>query len=112
MSNSADGGRDRILDGGGMTYLMTTTTTTRDAETYRKIVERVEPHAVGLIARYAGMNDQGLAITAVWESKAHSDRFTAEHLMPALHELRVDNPGSGTTVDFEAFDEFHVDPPA
>lgn len=94
-----------------MTYLITTNTP-GDAETYQKIVERVEPHAVGLIARYAGMNDQGLAITAVWESRAHSDRFTAEHLIPALRDRVVDDPGPGTMVDFDAFDEFHVAPSA
>lgn len=112
MSNSADGGSGRILDGDRMTYL-TTTNCPGDAETYLKIVDRVEPHSVGLIARYAGTNDQGLAITAVWQSKAHSDRFTAEHLMPAVRDLvgSVD-AGPGTMIEFDAFDEFHVDPSA
>jgi hypothetical protein len=88
-----------------MTYVMTTNTPHGEPDTYRKIVERVSSHADGLIARYAGMSEAGLAITTVWQSKAHSDRFTAEHLLPALREINgAPGGGPGTTIDFEAFD--------
>lgn len=39
----------------------------------------------GLEARYVGRADDGrLRIVAVWESRAHADRFFAETLGPAL----------------------------
>ena len=92
-----------------MTYLITTNHD-GDPETYRKICERIDGHTDGMIARYAGMNDRGLAITVVWESKAHSDRFAAEQLFPALHDIA--GPGHehpSTVVDFEAFETYVPD---
>jgi hypothetical protein len=87
-----------------MTYILTTNSQ-GDPETYRKITEAVEAHAHGLIARYAGMNERGLAVTAVWETKADSDRFTSEHLMPAIRDIVGDHPaGESVVVGFDAFD--------
>jgi len=89
-----------------MTYLITTNHD-GDPETYRKVCERVDRHTDGMIARYAGMNDRGLAVTVVWESKAHSDRFAAEQLVPALRDIAgVDDPGQRVVVDFEAFETY------
>ena len=87
-----------------MTYLITMNSS-GDAETFRKVNERVEPHAHGLLALYAGVNDRGLAITSVWQTKAHSDRFTVEHLIPAIREIVGEPTGGGLTVDFECFHE-------
>ena len=87
-----------------MTYLITTNSP-GDAETFLKVSERVEQHAHGLLALYAGINDRGLAVTSVWESKAHSDRFTVEHLIPAIRDLVGEPTGAGITVDFECFHE-------
>ena len=103
MSNRADGGRPDLTDAEPMTYVMTINNQA-DPETYRKVAERVSKHADGLIARYAGMNEQGLAITTVWESKVHSDRFAAEHLLPAIRDLVGEPNGNATMIDFEAFD--------
>jgi hypothetical protein len=89
-----------------MTYVLTTNFG-GDAETYRKVLDRVGESPDGLLARYAGTNERGLAVTTVWQSKADSDRFTAEHLMPAIHEIAGPGPEpEGVFVDFEAFDEF------
>jgi hypothetical protein len=89
-----------------MTYLITTNHA-GDPETYRKICELVDGHTDGLVARYAGMNDRGLAVTAVWESKAHSDRFAAEHLVPALHSIvGPGDHGPSVVVDFETFEAY------
>src|SRR5688572_19591333 len=89
-----------------MTYLITTNHD-GDPETYRKICERIDGHTDGIIARYAGMNDRGLAVTVVWDSKAHSDRFAAEQLVPALRDIAgVDDPGHAVVVDFEAFETY------
>ena len=87
-----------------MTYIMTTNSQ-GDAESFRKVTERVERHAHGLVALYAGINDRGLAITSVWQSKAHSDRFAVEHLIPAIREVVGEDTGPGITVDFECFHE-------
>jgi uncharacterized membrane protein YgcG len=123
MSNSADGATPAIADRRAMTYLLTSIVPA-DRETFKKIVERVEPHARGLIARYTGMNERGIAITTVWESKAHSDRFTTEHLIPAVREIAGEGSGDGggegegsgdgggdgsggPMIDFETFDEYH-----
>ena len=94
-----------------MTYLMTTTSP-GDLDTFRLICQRVDPHTTGLIARYAGMNDRGLlAITSVWESKAACDRFTVEHLLPALATVfgpDIPPPGeTGQLVEFDCVDELH-----
>lgn len=85
-----------------------TTNVPGDLHTYREVTERVLPHAEGLIAQYAGVNDRGLAITDIWESKAHCDRFAAEHLLPTLRELLGERlgQGEGLTVDFIATDEY------
>jgi hypothetical protein len=104
MSSPADGGTPAIADPESMTYVMTTHTSNGDAETYRKVTARVSDHADGLIARYAGMSENGLAVTTVWQSKAHSDRFVAEHLIPAVRDLAGEPNGDSTTIDFEAFD--------
>lgn len=92
----------------GMTYVQTINGN-GDPEGYLKIVERVHAHADGLIARYAGMNDRGLAITSIWVSKVHADRFTADHLMPALRDVFGDSMNEGppaTLVDYTTFEEF------
>lgn len=102
MSDLADGRSAWIPDGDGMTYVMTTTNT-GDLETFRKVNERIQPHAHGLVALYAGASDSGMSITAIWESKAHADRFTAEHLIPALTDIAGARPeDGGSFIDFEA----------
>jgi hypothetical protein len=91
-----------------MTYLMTTNTT-GDLATFRAICERVDPHTTGLVARYAGMNEHGLAITSIWETKAACDRFTTELLFPAFEAVlgAISAPdGRGVFVNFETVDEF------
>lgn len=92
-----------------MTYLLTNNGL-GDMDTFRRITERVDPHAEGLIARYAGMNEHGLAITTVWTSKAACDRFTAEHLLPALEAVLgspIPTRGDGVVVDFDVLEEAH-----
>lgn len=89
-----------------MTYITSTSNISSDRESFSALDDRIQPHARGLIARYAGMNEQGLVVTAVWESKADADRFVAEHLAPTAREMFGDAPPTGITVEFEAFDEF------
>lgn len=60
------------------------------------------------------MNETGLATTTSWESKAHSDRFATEHLLPTLHDIVGDaaNAGRDVVVGFDAPDAFHGTTPA
>jgi hypothetical protein len=52
----------------------------------------------GMIARYVGECDGGLAITVVWSSKAHADRFETEHLIPTVQRVMgPPDPDNGTT---------------
>jgi hypothetical protein len=109
MSNPADGPAAAMPDGGVMTYVLVTNSTGGDPEIFRAIVDRVEEHAHGLVARYAGFNERGLAITSVWESKAHADRFTVDHLLPAIRELAPEadqQPEGPLVVEYDAFDQF------
>ena len=93
-----------------MTYILTTNGTAGDREAFLKIVDRVHEHADGLIARFAGVNERGLAITAIWESKAQSDRFAAEHLFPAVREIvGACTVAPPVMVEFEAFATFQRD---
>jgi hypothetical protein len=102
MSSPADAGRRRIPDSDGMTYIISTSTRS-DEETYRKVNELVDVQPDGLVALYAGAGGEGLAITAVWESKAQADRFTAEQLVPALQQLGVHRGGPSSIIEFETF---------
>jgi hypothetical protein len=75
-----------------MTYIITTNTH-GDMDTFHEIDAIVGPVS-GLVARYAGMNDHGLAVTSVWDSKADADRFFSEQLGPALQQLAGDEPAT------------------
>ncbi len=97
-----------------MTYLMTSNTP-GDIETFRAVCRKVDTHATGLIARYAGPNENGLAITTIWETKAACDRFTVEHLEPALAALRRDETspvGPIVLVAFESVEERQTERPS
>jgi hypothetical protein len=86
-----------------MTYIISTSTPGTE-ETYRKVGDLVEHTPDGLVAMYAGQGSEGLSITAVWESKAHADRFTAEQLMPALRQVGVDAGVPTSMIEFETFE--------
>jgi len=47
----------------------------------------------GLLARYLGVTEAGVAVTALWASKADADRFFVERLRPAIQQVHgVDEP--------------------
>ena len=82
-----------------MTYVLITTTTAGRYEDYEQVLTVLPTtRPEGLIARFAGMSDRGLTITAVWESKEHSDRFGAEALWPALQTVVGPRVGEGEQV--------------
>ena len=41
----------------------------------------------GLVARYLGVTEAGVAVTALWASKADADRFFVERLRPAIQQV-------------------------
>jgi hypothetical protein len=50
----------------------------------------------------------GLAVVAIWETKAQSDRFAAERLEPALHQVHGPDLLPGQFTGFEALDVFET----
>ena len=92
MSEMADARLRPIGDGSDMTYVQIIQNTEADMAKFRDVeaaLDVKEPD--GLLARYVG-EDGGLAIVTVWDSKAHSDRFFAEHLGSALRAVIGDAP--------------------
>jgi hypothetical protein len=86
-----------------MTYIMSTEGP-GDEATFREVGDLVGDRPDGLVALYGGASGAGLSITAVWETKAQADRFTAERLMPALRQVGVE-PGTPTSmIEFETFE--------
>jgi len=93
-----------------MTYILSTQTGSTRAN-FEEVEAAIGPEVpAGLIARYVGTNELGLCVTAVWSSKADSDRFTAERLFPALREVFGELPGEPmTSVGFEAADDLVIE---
>ncbi len=87
-----------------MTYIISTNSP-GDEATFSKVGDLVGDNPDGLIALYAGASGDGLSITAIWETKAHSDRFTTEKLRPALQQLGVTGGPPTTMIEFETFAE-------
>ena len=57
----------------------------------------------GLLARYVGPSDWGLAVVVVWASQAQADRF-GDVLGPVVERLGPPDGANGTHVAFEAVD--------
>lgn len=87
-----------------MTYIISTNSP-GDEATFSKVGDLVGDNPDGLIALYAGASGAGLSITAIWETKAHSDRFTTEKLRPALQQLGVVGGPPTAMIEFETFAE-------
>ena len=70
-----------------MTYMLTTQTpaTPEQFEAVETIVGPDMPP--GLLARYIGVTDAGVAVTTMWASKADADRFFVERLRPAIQQV-------------------------
>jgi hypothetical protein len=70
-----------------MTYAITTQTPA-SPEQFEEIDALIgdEPVA-GLLARYTGVTDAGVAVTSLWASKADADRFFVERLRSAIEQV-------------------------
>jgi hypothetical protein len=87
-----------------MTYIISTNGP-GDEATFRKVGDLVGGRPEGLVALYSGASGAGLSITAIWESKAQADRFTAEKLMPALRQVGIEPMTPAAMIEFETFED-------
>ena len=71
---------------------------------HREVNRRLgtEP-APGLLATFAGEIEGGVQVISIWESKADSDRFVTEDLMPIVRQLvPADRLGSRDASELDA----------
>jgi hypothetical protein len=90
-----------------MTYLTNSLLPDGTLDGYHAITDALpDSRPAGMIARYVGMSDAGLAITVVWASKADADRFETEQLGPTVRRVMgSQGPGRGATFfSYEAVD--------
>jgi hypothetical protein len=90
-----------------MTYLTNSLIPDGTLDGYRAITDALpETRPAGMVARYVGMSDAGLAITVVWESKTDADRFETEQLGPTVRAVMgPPSPESNATfISYEAVD--------
>jgi hypothetical protein len=107
MSRSADAPGWRIREPDHMTYLTNSLIPDGTLDGYQAITDALPDAApAGMVARYVGMCDAGLAITVVWASRADADRFETEQLGPTLRRVMgPPNPDSTATFfSYEAVD--------
>lgn len=91
-----------------MTYVHITSAPGWTVDDFTKINAKTSPpqDLDGLITWAAGAGASGLQVVAVWESKAHAERYAAEQLFPAFQEFGL-APDMMQTTDYDA-DEFYL----
>jgi hypothetical protein len=69
-----------------MTYVHITAAPGLTVDDFNKVNAKTNPpqDIDGLITWAAGTDASGLHVVAVWESKAHAERYAAEQLFPAF----------------------------
>lgn len=90
-----------------MPYLTNSLLPAGSIEGYQAITAALpDNQPTGMVARYVGMSDAGLAITVVWASKADADRFESEHLLPTVRRVMgpADADSASTFFSYEATD--------
>lgn len=91
-----------------MPYLTNSLIPDGSIDGYHAITEALpDSRPDGMIARYAGMSDAGLAITVVWSSKADADRFETEQLIPTVRRL-MGPPDPNSAAVFFSYDAVDV----
>jgi hypothetical protein len=88
-----------------MTYTHIANMTGSTIDDFRSINQKTPAPAGtdGLLLQSAGTDADGLHVVTVWQSKAHLDRFEAEHLFPAFQALGIAGDVMGKTT-FTVFD--------
>ena len=91
-----------------MTYVHITAAPGLTVDDFNKVNAKTNPpqDIDGLISWAAGTDASGLHVVAVWESRAHADRYAAEQLFPAFQEFGL-APGMMEMTTYDA-DEFYL----
>ena len=91
-----------------MTYVHITVAPGYTTDDFNKVNAKTNPpqDIDGLIAWAAGTDASGLHVVAVWESRAHADRYAAEQLFPAFQEVGL-APDMMQMTDYDA-GEFYL----
>jgi hypothetical protein len=73
-----------------------------DLDTHVKIGEAIGDEPIkGLIVHGGGPSERGVYSLDVWESKEDADRFLAERMVPALHQLGLQG---GPPLSYQEFE--------
>ena len=79
-----------------------------DLDTHIKIGEAVGDEPIkGLIVHAGGPSERGVYSLDVWETKADSERFFSERMVPALQQLGIQG---GPPLSYQEFDLPYVTP--
>ena len=91
-----------------MTYVHITAAPGLTVGDFSKVNAKTNPpqDIDGLISWAAGTDASGLHVVAVWESRAHADRYAAEQLFPAFQEFGL-APDMMELTTYDA-DEFYL----
>ena len=73
-----------------------------DLDTHKRIIAAAGDEPVkGLVVHAAGPSESGILSVDVWDTKADSDRFFTERLVPAMESLEL---AGGPPLRFEELD--------
>jgi hypothetical protein len=91
-----------------MPYIHITSAPGRTVDDFRSVNSKTDPPEKldGLITWAAGSDAEGLHVVALWESRAHADRYEAEQLFPVFQEFGL-NPASMSATSYDAA-EFYL----
>ena len=91
-----------------MTYVHITAAPGLTVGDFSKVNAKTNPpqDIDGLISWAAGTDASGLHVVAVWESRAHADRYAAEQLFPVFQEFGL-APDMMEMTTYDA-DEFYL----
>ena len=91
-----------------MTYVHITAAPGLTVGDFSKVNAKTNPpqDIDGLISWAAGTDASGLHVVAVWESRAHADRYAAEQLFPVFQEFGL-APDMMDMTTYDA-DEFYL----
>ena len=87
-----------------MAFVHITATKGQDIEDFRRVSARLNQtdEVDGLLARAVGSDENGLHVVSIWQSRAHQERWAAEHLLPTFQSLGMTDLTAST--EFTAYE--------